>query len=286
MARIRTIKPEFNTSESVARLSRDSQLFFLKLLTECDDYGRIRWLPKKIAGDLYPMAQDVGAEQVEAWAAELEAEDIFSLYEAGGSTYGRFKNWERHQRVDKPGKSSIPAPCEDGSDRVSMHSRETLATVSRSDLGKGVRKGKGSKERDSATQAVASDAPGGPVVPELVSDAEPGVGKPVTPWQEVEAVLRGVAARLETPDPTSDEVRRWLGASSPVRKLCAKFGIPGTVELAYYAMTHSPGCGWARIWEANASFANQMRKGVESSFRNGRAGTTVGQKLAALGGSQ
>lgn len=283
MARIRTIKPEFNTSESVARLSRDSQLFFVKLLVECDDYGRIRWLPKKIAGDLYPLAEDVGAAQIEAWAAELEREDIFALYEVDGSTYGRFKNWERHQRVDKPGKSSIPEPPGDGSGAVSLASRESVAKVSRSDLGVRPRKGKGNKEKDSATLAAASGAPEEPLIPELIP--EPDVGQVVKPYQEVEAVLKGVALRLETPDPTSDEVRRYVGASSPVRRLAAKYGIPGAVDLACYAMTHSPGCGWARVWEANASYASQMRKGVESSFTNGRTETLAeaSRRLANAG---
>ena len=138
------------------------------------------------------------------------------------------------------------------------------------------------KPRDSETQISPNanalgrdDAPlGDSLIPELIENPpEPDIGKPMTPWQEVEGVLKGVAARLDTPDPTTDEVKRWIAASSPLRKLIGKYGIPGAVELSVYAMTHSPGCGWSRIWEANASYASQMKNGLASSYKNGQTET-------------
>ena len=45
MARIRTIKPEFQNSESIGRLSRDARLTFVLLWPHCDDEGRCRAAP-------------------------------------------------------------------------------------------------------------------------------------------------------------------------------------------------------------------------------------------------
>lgn len=130
MARIRTIKPEFNSSASVARMSDAAQLFMLKLLTEMDDYGRMRWLPKKVAGVLYPYSETVGAQEVEAYAQELVKEQILLIYVVDGERYACFPNWSDHQRIDKPSKSSIPARFELKTDD-SQDTRETLAQVSR-----------------------------------------------------------------------------------------------------------------------------------------------------------
>ena len=110
MARIRTIKPEFNSSESVARMSESAQLFMLKLLPEMDDYGRIAWYPKKIAGNLYPHREDIGSSEIEALASELEREDILLIYEVDGKRYACFPKWTDHQRVDRPGKTLNPPP--------------------------------------------------------------------------------------------------------------------------------------------------------------------------------
>ena len=59
MARIRTIKPEFATSPDTGKLSREARLFFLQLLGQLDDEGRQRWMPKALAGELYPYDDDV-----------------------------------------------------------------------------------------------------------------------------------------------------------------------------------------------------------------------------------
>jgi hypothetical protein len=112
MARIRSIKPEFNGSASVNRMSESAQLFMVKLLTECDDYGRIRWLPKKIAGNLYPRRDDIDAARINELAAELVAEEIFLRYEIDGEQYGCFPRWTDHQRIDRPSRSDIPPPSE------------------------------------------------------------------------------------------------------------------------------------------------------------------------------
>ena len=127
MSRIRTVKPEFFESESLAKVSRESRLAFIGLFTLADDHGRLRYLPKRIAGDLFPLDDDVTPEHVERWITELEEVDCVRTYEVEGKTYLYLPEWETHQKIDHPSQSRIPEPLA----TPSRDSRETLAPGSR-----------------------------------------------------------------------------------------------------------------------------------------------------------
>lgn len=141
MARIRTIKPEFCSSNDVGALTRDARLFFLQLLTEADDEGRLLWIPRRLAGVLYPFDTDIGDGEIENWAAECEGRGMVKRYNVGNASYLAIVNWSKHQRIDHKGKSRFPAPEDE-----SGSPRESFAKVSRSpresvapDLGTGNR---------------------------------------------------------------------------------------------------------------------------------------------------
>ena len=89
------------------------------------------------------------------------------------------------------------------------------------------------------------------------------------PFRSVEKLLALVAEGLGTDPPIASECRRYLRSGSPVRNLIEKYGVDEAAQIAIYAMNHSPGCGWARIWEANASFAKQSRDGLPPLSKNG-----------------
>lgn len=127
MSRIRTVKPELFESETLARLSRDSRLTFIGLFTLADDLGRLRYLPKKIAGELFPHDEDVTHVEIDKWVAELESVDCVRLYEIDGKTYLYLPEWKKHQKIDRPSQSRIPEPLA----TPSRDSRETLAPGSR-----------------------------------------------------------------------------------------------------------------------------------------------------------
>lgn len=137
MGRIRTIKPEFNKSESVARLSESAQLFMLKILTEVDDQGRIAWLPRTILGNLYPFDESKDAAFLDRVVRELESEGIFVRYEVDGKLYAHFPKWDAHQVVKNPSKPKCPEPLgsvsvasTDSKQPVSEDTPETLTTSS------------------------------------------------------------------------------------------------------------------------------------------------------------
>lgn len=112
MARIRTIKPEFCSSADTGALSRDARLFFLQLLTEADDEGRLLWLPRRLCGVLYPFDEDVGGAELERWAAECARRDMVRLYTVEGVRYIAITNWDKHQRINRATPSRLPSPPE------------------------------------------------------------------------------------------------------------------------------------------------------------------------------
>lgn len=109
MARIRTIKPEFCTSADTGALSRDARLFFLQLLTEADDAGRLAWIPRRLTGVLYPFDEDVTGSMLTGWALECQARAMVLIYTVAGSQYLQIANWDKHQKISHPSASRIPA---------------------------------------------------------------------------------------------------------------------------------------------------------------------------------
>lgn len=108
MARIRTIKPEFVESESVGKISREARLLFILLWTIVDDDGRSRASSRFLASRLYPYDDDA-AKKIGFWLEELELGQHVRLYEVDGDSYLDIPNWLKHQKIDHPSKSRLPA---------------------------------------------------------------------------------------------------------------------------------------------------------------------------------
>lgn len=108
MARIRTIKPGFFTSEDVAALSIRGRLTWIGLWTHADDYGRAKANPRLIKAALYPLDDDISILDVLGDLGELEAAGRIRRYEVDGAEYLQVNGWENHQRIARPTPSRIP----------------------------------------------------------------------------------------------------------------------------------------------------------------------------------
>lgn len=108
MARIRSIKPEFPQSETMGKISRDARLLFIQLWTIVDDEGRARAASRMLASLLYPYDDDA-PKQIEAWLVELEEHGCVRRYEVDGSSFLDIPNWLKHQKIDRPTLSRLPA---------------------------------------------------------------------------------------------------------------------------------------------------------------------------------
>ena len=107
MARIRTIKPEFFTSEDIVSMSPLARLFYVSLWCEADREGRLEWKPgtfkmRYLPGD---------ACDVAALAEELTGRGLIQLYEVDGKRYALIPTFKKHQVINnRESDSDLPAP--------------------------------------------------------------------------------------------------------------------------------------------------------------------------------
>lgn len=104
MARIRTIKPEFFTSEDIVALSPLARLLYIALWCEADRSGRMAWKPKTWKLRYLP-ADDCDMESL---SRELIDAGLVRLY-GGGLAY--IPTFATHQHVNpREAVSVLPAP--------------------------------------------------------------------------------------------------------------------------------------------------------------------------------
>jgi hypothetical protein len=110
MARIRTIKPEFFTSEQIAECSANARLVFVGMWCFCDDSGVHPASAARLKMEVMP-ADPISKDQVQALINELLEIGLLDQYQVDNSIYWRVTGWEKHQRIDQP---SFKYPLADG----------------------------------------------------------------------------------------------------------------------------------------------------------------------------
>ncbi|MGP9823780.1 DnaT-like ssDNA-binding domain-containing protein [Ectopseudomonas khazarica] len=100
MARIRSIKPEFWTSEQVMECQPLARLLFIGLWNFCDDAGNHPDAEKTIKALIFP-GDDIDSLTVRRLLDELSAHGLLSFYEHEGKRYLHVSGW-KHQKIDKP----------------------------------------------------------------------------------------------------------------------------------------------------------------------------------------
>ena len=108
MSRIRSIKPEFWTSEQILECSPIARLMFIGMWNFADDCGRMPCSPKSIKAQVFP-ADDLSLDTVRALINELSANGLILIYSVEGKEYLEITGWS-HQRIDKPQPAKYPAP--------------------------------------------------------------------------------------------------------------------------------------------------------------------------------
>jgi len=110
MARIRTVKPEYWSSEQVMSLTLHARLAFIGLWNFCDDGGNHPASAKTFKAEVFP-SDDLSAADVQGLADELLAQGLIKRYEVAGKAYWHVTGWKLHQRIDKP-TIKHPAPMD------------------------------------------------------------------------------------------------------------------------------------------------------------------------------
>jgi hypothetical protein len=113
MARIRSIKPEFFTSLTIADLELSTRLTFIGLWTYVDDNGVGLADPRLIRAAIWPLeeAPDI-LQRTREDLQSLHAARLVDLYEASGKALIAVSSWSEHQKVSHPRKPRFPRPEE------------------------------------------------------------------------------------------------------------------------------------------------------------------------------
>ena len=102
MARIRSVKPEFFTSETIASFSHAARLTFIGLWTHADDGGRAPDNPRLLKAAVWPLDDDVTVADVANHLAEFEAAGRICRYTVDGKRYLHIVSWGEHQKPKNP----------------------------------------------------------------------------------------------------------------------------------------------------------------------------------------
>lgn len=120
MARIRTIKPEFWTDETVVELSIPARLFFIGLWNHADDAGNLVYSPRKLKMQIFP-ADTIDCEGL---LGELITHGLITVYSVNVEEFIHINGFRKHQVINRPSKTTIPPPeRRDGPPKISEHSR-------------------------------------------------------------------------------------------------------------------------------------------------------------------
>lgn len=125
MARIRTVKPEFFTSEDIVDLEPLTRLLYIALWCEADKEGRMSWKPKTFKMRYFP-ADDCDIEEM---CDALLTRGLVCLYGDGLAFIPSFKD---HQHINPREKdSALPSPESTREARVSDASVTVKARAGR-----------------------------------------------------------------------------------------------------------------------------------------------------------
>lgn len=101
MARIRTIKPDFFTSEQLSECSPNARLAFIGLWCFADDNGIHPYSAARIKMEVFP-SDGFSRAEVETMVQELIAAGLLDSYTVGEQAFLRVTGWAKHQRIDQP----------------------------------------------------------------------------------------------------------------------------------------------------------------------------------------
>lgn len=106
MARIRTTKPEFWSSEQIVNLSIPARLLFKGMWNFCDDAGTHPASHITLKAVVFPCDNI----DISPLIDEIERQGLIMRYEVDGKSYWHVTGWH-HQKIDKP---SYKHPLPDG----------------------------------------------------------------------------------------------------------------------------------------------------------------------------
>lgn len=138
MARIRSIKPDFFTSEVIASLPLSARLTFIGLWTYVDDNGVGLDNERLILAAVWPLEEDPteilartreDLAKIARAGRDASKPGLVTRYIHNGKRLIHISSWAEHQKVDHPRKPRYPLPTEPGVTCEYTDPREDLASL-------------------------------------------------------------------------------------------------------------------------------------------------------------
>ena len=108
----RILRDGILTSERVDLLDLGAEVFYRRLMSVVDDYGRYYAKPELLRSACYPLRPDVLLDQVARWLQECSDARLLSTYTVQGKRYLELANFG--QRTRTPRYPGPPNPLADG----------------------------------------------------------------------------------------------------------------------------------------------------------------------------
>jgi hypothetical protein len=128
----RILKESICTSDSIDGLSKDAEIFFYRLIVQCDDFGRFDARPSVLRARCFPLRlESVTDALITLWLNELVATNTVQVYQVDGKPFLQFLAWDEHQQV-RAKRSKYPAPK--SSDSNGNHLQSSDSTCARNPI--------------------------------------------------------------------------------------------------------------------------------------------------------
>ncbi|MFI1525449.1 hypothetical protein [Streptomyces griseus] len=207
MARIRTIKPDFFTSLTIADLTPEQRLTFIGLWTHVDDEGRCVDDPRLIKAAVWPL-DDRNSVDIEIDLKALSESSLILRYTLNRKRYLAITNWFEHQRINRPTASKLPAP-EDGDptppsptpSRGSRDSRSSHGGSSEGSNGSHPAAREGSDPSDSGPSEAAAEHDAGNTSP----GGAPGSDEGGLTWDDVDEATPSLSTHAQLTEDSRQE---------------------------------------------------------------------------------
>lgn len=145
----RILREGINSSERVNRLAWETEVFYRRLMSVVDDYGRYSAHPALLRASLYPLKLETVREaKMERFLAECEEARLLRLYEVDGKQYLELLDFRQQVRAkeskypDPPDAKQVRSKCVASAKRVRTQAEsETKARIpaANRDLGRSAR---------------------------------------------------------------------------------------------------------------------------------------------------
>ena len=106
----RIIKESICTSADIDKLTPEEEIFFYRLIVNCDDYGRLDARLPILKAKCFPLrSEKLTDETIKQWIGALVNNGkLITVYEVDGKHYLQMNTWEKHQQI-RAKKSKFPS---------------------------------------------------------------------------------------------------------------------------------------------------------------------------------